>query len=196
MKRHDYDRAWQELHDATAEEGKDYLIYHKERHWEIFSVLAPYLAHIDDPKVLEVGISSFVCLYGKLFPKVRLTTVDRPIEMFGVSQETAMNEWGAECHYNVNLNSCGLNPSFGNPPIGHHDLIVFCEVLEHLPVSATQLIMELLSLLKPEGLLYITTPKFFAYDRIRELWIERTLKSISCLVGAINGLLLISENIR
>jgi hypothetical protein len=169
FQRCDYDRAWQELHDATLENGRDYLVYHRDRHWETFCTLASCLKDFEEPKVLEVGVSPFVQLYRKLFPSVILTTLDRPTDVFGVSPETAINEWGASRHYSLNLNTTALTPSLGDPPIGLYDYIVFCEVLEHVPVSAEQLLRELLSVLEAEGLMYVTTPNFFAYDRLGKI---------------------------
>jgi SAM-dependent methyltransferase len=48
----------------------------------------------------------------------------------------------------------------GDPPdLGeNYDVVVFCEVLEHLRINVLRTVRMLATLLKPEGLLYLTTP--------------------------------------
>lgn len=168
LRRDQYDAAWQALHDQLTPESHEYLTFHKERHWETFSKVAALVHDRPHPKVLEVGVSPFICLYPKLLPAVHLTTVDRPPQMFGMTEETAL-EWGSSRHYGVDLAKTALSPMLGKPPLGLYDVIVFCEILEHLPISAVQLFEELFSVLERDGFCYITTPNFFDFIRLRKM---------------------------
>lgn len=112
---------------------------------------------------------SAVRLYSDLLPAAVLTTVDRPVQQAGVPAAVAMGEWGAAHHHNLDLAHQALAADCDSPSLGRHDAVVFCEILEHLPVNATQLISELLDLLYTDGLLYLTTPNVFSLDRVRRV---------------------------
>ena len=164
-----YDVAWQELYDEMPGDNREYLSVHKERHWETFDTVARLVQHCRAPKILEVGTSPFIRLYRKLIPNASLTTIDRPEGMLGMTAETAL-EWGALRHYGVDLTTTPLGPDLGEPPTGLYDAVAFCEILEHLPLSATQLFSELFSLLEPDGNCYIMTPNSFALTRLRKVF--------------------------
>lgn len=166
----DYEREWGRLVAALPPDHHAYFTYHQRRFYELFDSLAHYTAGLDAPLILEVGVSGFTRLYQRLRPGLRLFTLDRPVEMYGESAAYTMGECGAERHYNIDLNRQPLDPTWGEPPLGQFDYIVFCEVLEHLLVSPVQVVEELLSLLRPDGLLYLTTPNFFSIHRWRQIF--------------------------
>ena len=165
----DYEREWGRLVAALPPEHHAYFTYHKRRFYELFDSLAQHTAGLTAPLVLEVGVSGFTRLYRRLLPGIRLVTLDRPVAMYGESAAYTVGECGAERHYNLDLNRQPLDPTWGEPPLGQFDYVVFCEVLEHLLVSPVQVIEELLSLLRPDGLLYLTTPNFFSIHRWRQM---------------------------
>jgi SAM-dependent methyltransferase len=49
------------------------------------------------------------------------------------------------------------------------DLVLCCEILEHLPVDPTQMLFEIHRVLKPEGKLLLTTPNALAYQNLWRL---------------------------
>jgi SAM-dependent methyltransferase len=120
------------------------------------------------PIVLEVGVSGFSRLYKKLFPHIRFVMVDRPVAAGGAGGSYGFDECSAERFYNIDLNTHPLDPTWGNPPLGTFDYVIFAEVLEHLTVSPVQLFQELLDLLKPNGYLYLTTPNFFSLYHLQQ----------------------------
>ncbi|GLQ19996.1 class I SAM-dependent methyltransferase [Algimonas porphyrae] len=164
LPRSDFDRDFQTLianHDAGA---RGYLQHHEQRFYELFDTLARYVGDRDAPKVLEIGTSPFTTLYKRLFPHVRLTTIDRPLSMGGAGTDFSTRDAQAEAHHNFDLNMEALPPS-----IGQFDYIVFSEILEHLVINPTQMIEELVALLKPDGYLYLTTPNFFSYHLLARM---------------------------
>jgi hypothetical protein len=165
-----YDRLWHALvADTELEEQREYLYKHKLRFGELFSCMARYLAGHSAPLVLEIGISSFTRLYKSLWPNMSLVTLDRPAELYGPDAPFALQICGAERHYCVDLNRQPLSASWGEPPLGTFDYILFCEVMEHLIVNPVQLCEELLGLLKPDGYLYLTTPNFFSMVHLQQI---------------------------
>ncbi len=170
LDRERYEQAWDDLMaNCTAEPEQQYLTYHKERFYELFDHLALYLQSKPAPHVLEIGVSAFTKLYKILFPHLQLVTVDRPVVLYGSDTTFTQGECGAERHYNLDLNREQIGPQQGEPSLGLFDYVIFSEVLEHLLVNPVQLFGELLSLLAPNGLLYLTTPNFFSLYHLGQL---------------------------
>jgi SAM-dependent methyltransferase len=169
LDREQYDQGWRDLMASFAVPPHEYLTYHKQRFYELFDHLAFYLQGNPSPRVLEIGVSAFTKLYKVFFPHIQLVTVDRPVALYGTDATFTCGECGAEDHYNVDLNREPIGPEHGDPPLGTFDYVIIAEVLEHLTVNPLQLFSELLSLLAPNGLLYLTTPNFFALYHLRQL---------------------------
>ncbi|MEM8862327.1 MAG: methyltransferase domain-containing protein [Chloroflexota bacterium] len=157
------------IKDLEGEEERVYMQTHKERFFEAFEQMATYLPNVEKPRVCEFGTSNFTILFKKIWPHIELVTVDRPVKMFGFPAEWAIENCAADHHYNINLNTDSIGPEWGEPPIGAFDFVLFCEILEHLPISGAQLVEELVSLLKPNGLLYLTTPNFFSMHALQKI---------------------------
>jgi SAM-dependent methyltransferase len=162
-----FETLWRGLQQTHP--GDNYITRHKDRYYELFDHLAHFTAGRESPRVCEIGVSAFTRFYTQLLPQIDLVTVDRSLDLFGVEAPFAIEECGASQHYNIDLNRESIHPDWGTPPLGTFDYVVFCEVLEHLRVNPVQLFEELLSLLKPDGLLYLTTPNFFSYYHLRQI---------------------------
>jgi hypothetical protein len=164
-----YEQGWEDLKASSPVWAHEYLTYHKKRFYELFDHVAFYLQGKPTPRVLEIGISAFTKLYKVFYPHIQLVTVDRPVELYGFDATFSRKECGAETHYNIDLNQEPIGPDYGEPPLGTFDYVIFSEVLEHLTINHIQLFGELLSLLSPTGLLYLTTPNFFSLPHTRHL---------------------------
>lgn len=166
-----YRDLWQRyVHGAPRSDVElKYFTYHQDRYEELFGAMAAWLAKHEHPKVLEVGVAAFTPFYRRLFPEITLTTVDRPMRMFGASNEYCLNECGADRHYEADLISQRLSPDFGTPPLGDFDFVICTEVIEHLPVNPVEFIGSLLSLLSAGGHLYLTTPNFFSIHTLGKI---------------------------
>jgi SAM-dependent methyltransferase len=163
-----YEQLWQALVAEQPESSLEYFTYHKQRYAELFAAVATYLAGSPTQRLLEVGVSGFLPFYKQLFPNLQLVTIDRPIALHGVNADYSLGV-GAEAHYSFDLNEVVLSPEVGSPPLGHFDLVICTEVIEHLLVHPSEFIASLLSLLSPTGYLYLTTPNFFSYHRLNAL---------------------------
>lgn len=164
LDRSTFDKEFQALVAAHGEGSSEYLRHHEQRFYELFETLGRYVGDRDAPEVLEIGTSPFTVLYKRFFPHIRLTTIDRPTEMGGTVEDFSLNDAQAEATHNYDLNTQSLPDT-----IGRFDYIVFSEILEHLVINPTQMIEELVALLKPDGYLYLTTPNFFSYHLLSRI---------------------------
>lgn len=151
---------WQTLRKTHQKDR--YIFEHKERYYELFDHLAHFTNGIGSPRVAEIGVSALTRMYKPLFPHIELVTIDRPTELFGVDSSFGIDECSATHHYGIDLNRESIHPQWGTPSVGQFDFVAFCEILEHLVINPVQICEELLSLLKPNGFLYLTTPNFFS----------------------------------
>ncbi len=162
-----YEEKWRELFGQRQE---NYFAMHRRRYYELFNALAHSCPRGGrDALVLEIGVSEFLPLYRHFFPSLRLVTIDRPLASHGFDPAYCLERGGAERHYQVDLNVVALAPDFGAPPLGRFDYVVCTEVLEHLVVNPVEFLGSLLSLLQPEGLLYLTTPNFFRSENLDKI---------------------------
>ncbi|MCL4832621.1 MAG: methyltransferase domain-containing protein [Caldilineaceae bacterium] len=164
-----YEELWRELVEMHPREHHTYFIEHKKRFYELFDHMAYFLQDFPTPRVAEIGLSGFTRLYTQFFPHIRFATIDRPVERYGTNASFGLEQCHAENHYNIDLNHESLSPTWGTPPLGVFDYIIFCEVLEHLTVNPVQLLEELLSILSPNGYLYLTTPNFFSLHHLQQI---------------------------
>jgi hypothetical protein len=167
LDRAEYERKWRESFGHRLEE---YFAMHRHRYYELFNTFAYFYPGMKgNPLVLEIGVSEFLILYKHFFPRIRLVTVDRPLANNGFAPSFCLERGGAERHYQADLNAADLSPRFGAPPLGRFDYIVCTEVLEHLTVNPAEFLESLLSLLLPQGLLYLTTPNFFRAENLAKI---------------------------
>jgi SAM-dependent methyltransferase len=165
LPRERYEAAWQARFGNRTQPALGYFTTHRERFYELFNAVAYLRSRYRlGPEVLEIGVSEFTFLYQDLFPELRLVTLDRPIEMNGADAAWSRDHARAERHYNADLTAAKLDPSWGEPPLGRFDLVICTEVIEHLVVNPVEFLEGLVSVLKDEGLLYLTTPNFFRRD--------------------------------
>jgi SAM-dependent methyltransferase len=134
---------------------QDYAARHRARFAEAAEAIARSLGpHPAWPRcrVLEVGSSITPMLYRRLFPDLRLASacLFRHPQLDGVVEEAVQ----------VDLEKLDLREGPALPLRGL-DMVMLCEVLEHLVVSPANLFRALAGSLGPGGVLYVTTPNFF-----------------------------------
>jgi SAM-dependent methyltransferase len=129
-------------------ESDEYYQLERERYWRSLELFC----ELDIPtpcELLEVGGGQLALLCQKLFSD-HCTVAD-------VSDE-----------YSAPVSKAGLNFTILNlvDPAPHHvggrfDVVVLLEVIEHLPIPAHVVFDSLKLLLKPNGLIFLTTPNLF-----------------------------------
>jgi SAM-dependent methyltransferase len=149
---------------------REYGPVHKQRFWELVNAFALLIEGKGKPRVLEIGASEFSGLYKTLFPQIELDILDRPYaeDYVGFTEAVCRRIARCETFYAVDLADYRLfGPALDQLP--QYDLILFTEVLEHLPIHPLDLLPSLIRSLTPSGALYLTTPNCFAYHKLRQI---------------------------
>ncbi len=79
------------------------------------------------------------------------------------------NALNSDLHIPLDLNRLELSKILTERQIKSFDVILFCEVLEHLLVSPYDTVKDLARCLKPSGRLFISTPNFFSHERLAKM---------------------------
>jgi SAM-dependent methyltransferase len=173
------DRArFDQLYGALMAPGREliigqaeYLPAHRARFWETFNACDLFLTGRTAPRVLEFGTSELTALYKPLFPDLTLDLSDRPTPpgFVGFTEEAAKRISGCDAYYALDLENREPRAGGAGPPNGAYDLVLLAEVLEHLVVNPVELLRDLCALLKPDGVLYLTTPNFFRRENLEKI---------------------------
>jgi 2-polyprenyl-3-methyl-5-hydroxy-6-metoxy-1,4-benzoquinol methylase len=148
----------QERHiiELIAKFGDPYTLHHRHRFADqlraLVKVRSGILPDVTPLRVLDVGVMAISGMYGKIADGLELHTCDHPARE---AQQAAISS--TRKFYPVNLETEPLASKF--PEIkGKFHLIFFCEVLEHIRVTPTEILLDLKELLAPNGLIYMSTP--------------------------------------
>jgi len=135
--------------------ARDHRLRFAEALYAIETLLAP------EPgwprcRVMEVGSSITPMLFHAAFPELRLTAacLFRHKQLDGIVERAVQ----------VDLEKLDLRGdaalALPDPALRDLDMVMLCEVLEHLLVNPANLFRALATTLRPGGLLYVTTPNF------------------------------------
>ena len=140
-----------------------YLRTHERR----YELLVDLVRDLDPARMLVVGPAYESVLLREVFPAATVNTLGWEDHRFPVRD--------GEQHVELDLNSGE------RPDLAQHDVVVFCEVIEHLHVAPAPVLRYLGSALRPGGHLILQTPNATAlpkrlrmllgrnpYDPIRE----------------------------
>ena len=174
----EYEAAWQAVFNtdrALIIGQQEYGRQHKQRFWELVNAMGLLLKHMPQPQVLEFGVSEFSGLYGKLFPNMKFHTSDRPTpnDYIGFTEAVCKQLVGGD-HLPLDLTDINALNAFAQQQSGRFDLILLTEVLEHLCVHPVDILKSLIQALSSQGLLYLTTPNFFALEKrqLMQRWLN------------------------
>ena len=174
----DYEEAWQLVFNSDRKliiGQQEYGKQHKQRFWELANAMGLLLQGTAQPQVLEFGVSEFSGLYGKLFPHMQFNTSDRPTadDYIGFTEAVCKQLVGGD-HLPLDLTDTQALSDFSKQQSGRFDLILLTEVLEHLCIHPVDILRPLIKALSSQGLLYLTTPNFFALDKrqLMQRWLN------------------------
>ena len=126
-------------------EEAGYVAFHAPRFAYLLQLLD--LCHVNaSTKILDVGPSRLTELMAERFGAA--------VDSLGVQIPTAP---GGGRHFDFDLRD-SVHNSLWPADLPRYDIIVFAEVIEHLPITPMAVLGFLRSLLKPGGLLFIQTP--------------------------------------
>jgi SAM-dependent methyltransferase len=158
----DFEPAYQStLGRHPSPQFKEYVTLHKLRLMETLS----FVGSLSNPSgaMLEVSTSPYTHLMKQKFLG-RVVTADHASIHPGVS-DTPLPAINSDFHVAVDLNSEGIAQRVRATSDGGFDVVLFCEIIEHLLPSPYDLVRDLGACLKPGGKLLISTPNFFSFDR-------------------------------
>jgi SAM-dependent methyltransferase len=136
---------------------------------ELFRLLEAHQEGEPVESLLEVGTNPFrTPFYREVLDGVRLVTVDRP-EADGGHDAAWAAEAGASEHCTVDLNVGSLSRAQGGPLDGQFDIVVCDAVIQHLLVDPIGLFRDLAALLRPGGVLYLTTVNFLRWEALEAI---------------------------
>lgn len=147
--------------------GLEYYEFHKARFLEMMNALAFVEQTLKGPlKILEVGSIFSTKIAHTLFADSRISTIDiLEVDQIGYGDVFALKDL-VNRHYKVDLVKDDLE-KVQLEEQGKFDVVLLCEVIEHLLVNPTKILAFLLRQLKPGGFIYVTTPNAFKRDNVR-----------------------------
>ena len=115
----------------------------------------------DVSRVLDVSTMPYTTAVMKMYrPELDLVTIDLPPEQGGPDFER-FEEWGVDQHVAIDLNEADWTALADEVTSrGKFDVVLACEVVEHLQVDFHEVVDFCLSVIRPGGLVIITTPNF------------------------------------
>jgi SAM-dependent methyltransferase len=151
----------------------EYLSTHRARFWETINACHLLLGslHKPRPRMLDFGASEFSALYKQILPDLEFDLSDCPTpeDYPGFTEEVARRVSRCDAFYTVDLEQAERGLTGAGVPLAAYDLILFTEVLEHLIVNPVELLRALFALLKPGGILYLTTPNLFRRENLEKI---------------------------
>jgi len=138
-----------------------YTGFHLPRYAYLLEIVEPLLAVREPRVVLDVGLSAFATVLRERY-RQRVDTLDLVQAEAGLRGFKPESPEAGE-HFVFDLNDL---EGGGDPPdMPKYDVVLLCEVLEHLRISATYVFRFLANLLKPCGALVVQTPNAAAIGK-------------------------------
>jgi SAM-dependent methyltransferase len=149
--------------------GLEYYEYHKPRFLEMINGI-DFVQTMIGPNInlLECGSIFTTKIIHEIFPLINISTLDNvEIDQIGYGDVYRIKDF-VKRHYKRDLVRDHIDsilleetPTF--------DMILFCEVIEHLVVNPHRILKFLLRQLKPGGYIYLTTPNVFKKANIESI---------------------------
>jgi SAM-dependent methyltransferase len=139
-----------------------YIDFHMRRFWETDSIVNTLLLHRAPPiRILDIGFSANTLMIKRLFPHASIFVADHPVRCNELSNKAELAGIFSSDFTQDLLYKKYLGRQF--------DIIIFAEVLEHLPVSPLRVLQFLLRHLSLQGYLILTTPNLYTRDTLRKV---------------------------
>ncbi|MGI9644119.1 MAG: class I SAM-dependent methyltransferase [Ilumatobacteraceae bacterium] len=153
----------------TAED--DYWRFHRRRFGEQFSLFSHVCERFEVKRILDISTTPFATgVFKRYRPDLDLVTIDLPRKLGGppIATDPWYEPWGIDRHFAVDLNSADLTTLADDLASGgRFDVVFACEVVEHLRVDFSEVVDLCLSVIRPGGLVIVTTPSFHSEWKLR-----------------------------
>ncbi len=150
-----------EISAIIAKREDQYTKFHQLRFFDqlraIRAIRAKRFGSLAEINVLDIGVMAVSGMYQEAVDGLRLDTCDHPRRNEHAASQKVLSEF-----YPIDLETEALHQKFPEL-VGKYHAILFCEVLEHLKISPTEILGDLKRLLVPGGMIYLTTPNGMGY---------------------------------
>lgn len=152
------------LEAMSTQAANGYLRYHAPRYNRLLEVLREL--YRPPMALLDVGRSPFAAIC--------TSALSSKLDLLGFEGDASEPDGN---YYHFDLNDC-RNETMWRSDIPSYDIIMFAEVIEHLPISSNFVFTFLHSLLKPGGRLILQTPNAVVFHKRPQPWLRHRLASI------------------
>ena len=149
---------------------RKYIEFHKERFFFIIKEINNLFGFKDNVEILEIGPEDYFlsCLLREFFSKkINIDCIEHPDALKSSITEKNLAADFKTIYLDLEREPAKINKKY--------DLILCCEVIEHLIFSPTFFLFNLHGLLKPDGLLFITTDNVNRITNIIKLLLGRNI---------------------
>lgn len=153
----------------------EYTIFHRNRFYDQCRALAaiktkhfPTLPKIN---VLDIGVMAVSLMYQESVEGLELFTCDHPRRVEHIEK------FGSPNFYPVDLENEDIGERYPET-IGKFHAILFCEVLEHLRVTPSEILTDLRRLLAKDGAIYLTTPNGIGYGAMLAIFERKSPSAV------------------
>ena len=161
------------ISDAAAE--SKYCAFHATRFLDQLRTLSAVSSLLPPPvRVLDIGVAPVATMYASLIPGIELQTAGLP---WTTPAEATARRFGASSHHYIDIEEESFAEKLPNLT-GTFDVVIFCEVIEHIRASPQEQIADLLGLLRPSGYLVVSTPNGIWRGWVARLMTGRRLDTI------------------
>lgn len=150
--------------------GDYYHRVHKARLARTAHIISDLVAEVgEDCRILELGTSGFLPVTLKsLFPSVSIDVTEHRQKQViaGIEQK----EVGI-ADKSVSVTAFGMDLEYDELPVGDetYDIVICCEVLEHMEIDPMFMLAEVNRVLKTGGKLFLTTPNILSSRAITKM---------------------------
>ncbi len=164
----DFIRACEQIAGGLGFQGRSYLEEHVDRLYDTFREVEALIKVVPCTNILSVGAGSAYVemVIKKIYPKVEITVVD--FEECIKMNRDVYDQFGLRY---VARDIC-LPLDIG---LDRYDLIMACEILEHLPKSPRLLFEELARYVTGGGVILITTPNLARLENVIKLLLAKPI---------------------
>jgi 2-polyprenyl-3-methyl-5-hydroxy-6-metoxy-1,4-benzoquinol methylase len=141
-----------QIQAAYADQSR-YVSFHAPRYAFLLKLLASRISDVSNGRVLDVGTSAFTALARDTLG-IEVDTLDLPEAQHQVRGYEPARRSGA--HHVFDLNDVLQREKW--PVLDTYDVVLLCEVIEHLTVSPLPVLQFVRGLLPPGGWLMVQTP--------------------------------------
>lgn len=140
----------------VGEEQDNYARFHRLRFADqlrsLLAIRRRLLSGRQRVRVLDCGVMHVSRMYAPLLPEIELCTADFP------GKDAPRDSFGSHEHYEINLELEDLSERHPELTRNRFDVILFCEILEHIRADPVEIFRDFKKTLAPDGAIYLTTP--------------------------------------